>query len=422
MFVCNRAYLELLENYIFLRLSMCPSTKSERFRGISRPLSMQKSTQQINFLLLKRARSKKYVNYTCTCTRKMPSLVVPSSSFSSFHSCASVTTNRRKNASPAAATRGAFGKHTTQVRKKNIFVDRRHLFPRAGHRARRVASSFDEPTRKLDIDDDATTENGGDEPNVFDLMSATMVPYEKTYRLCFLRHAKSSYSQWAYSSGDATNAIENDENDDKDNFDLPDKYRSIAPRGKLGAEAVAKTMVTEHPEFVPSIIITSDATRCLDTVECFSMAEPEAFGKTTVILAPEFYEVAHGSDVKAKRLRKAITKKIKREAQMRSAETVCVVGHNTGWENVVKLLTKSSKKVRMKTSNCALLSCKAGEMTWEEALMEGEWELEKILRVPKELNRKAKMEHPEEDSGNWIEDDNEAEEDEDEEVVDISFE
>ena len=107
---------------------------------------------------------------------------------------------------------------------------------------------------------------------------------------------------------------------------------------------------------------------------------------------------------------------------MRAAETVCVVGHNTGWENVVKLLTKSSKKVRMKTSNCALLSCKAGEMTWEEALMEGEWELEKILRVPKELNRKAKMEHPEEDSGNWIEDDNEAEEDEDEEVVDILFE
>ena len=348
------------------------------------------------------------------------SLEIPSS-FSSFHyyscgasSSSSVTTNRRTN---AAATRRAFGKQND-----------RHLFPRAGrhhHRARRrrVASSFDEPTRKLDIDDDATTtENGEDEPNVFDLMSATMVPYEKTYRMCFLRHAKSSYSQWAYSSGDATNAIENDESDDKDNFDLPDKYRSIAPRGKLGAEAVAKTLVAEHPEFVPSIIITSDATRCLDTVECFSMAEPEAFGKTTVILAPEFYEVAHGSDVKAKRLRKAITKKIKREAQMRSAETVCVVGHNTGWENVVKLLTKSSKKVRMKTSNCALLSCKAGEMTWEEALMEGEWELEKILRVPKELNRKAKMEHPEEDSGNWIEDDNEAEEDEDEEVVDISFE
>ena len=341
----------------------------------------------------------------------MASLV---SSFSSFHSCASVTTNRRKNASPAAAKR-SFGKPTHEW---NIMD--RHLFPRAGHRTRRVASSFDEPTRKLDIDDDATTENG-EEPDVFDLMSATMVPYEKTYRLCFLRHAKSSYSQWAYSSGDATNAIENDEND-KDNFDLPDKYRSIAPRGKLGAKAVAKTLVSEHPEFVPSIIVTSDATRCLDTVECFSMAEPEAFGKTTVILAPEFYEVAHGSDVKAKRLRKAITKKIKREAQMRAAETVCVVGHNTGWENVVKLLTKSSKKVRMKTSNCALLSCKAGEMTWEEALMEGEWELEKILRVPKELNRKAKMEHPEEDSGNWIEDDNEAEEDEDEEVVDISFE
>ena len=72
-------------------------------------------------------------------------------------------------------------------------------------------------------------------------------------------------------------------------------------------------LVSEFSEYVPSIIITSDATRVLDTVECFSVAEPDAFGKTTVILAPEFYEVAHGSDVKAKRIRKAIMKKIKRE-------------------------------------------------------------------------------------------------------------
>ena len=28
MFVCNRAYLELLENYIFLDFSMCPSKKA----------------------------------------------------------------------------------------------------------------------------------------------------------------------------------------------------------------------------------------------------------------------------------------------------------------------------------------------------------------------------------------------------------
>jgi phosphohistidine phosphatase SixA len=261
-----------------------------------------------------------------------------------------------------------------------------------------------------------TTE--GEEPDVFDLMSATIVPYEKTYRLCFLRHAKSSYSRWAYSSGDE---IEKEGEDEEDNFDLPDKYRSIAPRGKIGAQAVAKMLVSEFSEYVPSIIITSDATRCLDTVECFSVAEPDAFGKTTVILAPEFYEVAHGSDVKAKRIRKAIAEKIRREAQMRGAETVCVVGHNAGWENVVKLMTKSSKKVRMKTSNCALLSCKAGEMTWEEALMEGEWELEKILRVPKELNRKAKLDYPEEGRGNWKEEENEAEEDEDDEGGEIFF-
>ena len=289
-------------------------------------------------------------------------------------------------------------------------------------RALTRSASNEESTRKINYDDDddialkVTTE--GEEPDVFDLMSATIVPYEKTYRLCFLRHAKSSYSRWAYSSGDE---IEKEGEDEEDNFDLPDKYRSIAPRGKIGAQAVAKMLVSEFSEYVPSIIITSDATRCLDTVECFSVAEPDAFGKTTVILAPEFYEVAHGSDVKAKRIRKAIAEKIRREAQMRGAETVCVVGHNAGWENVVKLMTKSSKKVRMKTSNCALLSCKAGEMTWEEALMEGEWELEKILRVPKELNRKAKLDYPEEGSGNWKEEENEAEEDEDDEGGEIFF-
>ena len=293
----------------------------------------------------------------------------------------------------------------------------------------------------MNFDDESlvlSSSSGADEePDVYDLMSAKLVPYEKTYRVAFLRHAKSSYSQWAYSSsvsGDDDDVDDmnnnksgdksenNGDEDEEDNFDLPDKYRSIAPRGKIGASAVAKMLVAEYPEFVPSIIITSDATRCLDTVECFTIAEPEAFGKSTVILAPEFYEVAHGSDVKAKRIRKAITKKIKREAQMRGAETVCVVGHNAGWENVVKLITKSSKKVRLKTSNCALVSCKAGEMTWEEALTEGEWRLEKILRVPKELNRKAKLDYPEEDSVKWKEEDNEAEaDDEDEEGGEINF-
>ena len=325
--------------------------------------------------------------------------------------------------------------------KWNIFVPRQR-----SARSRRAALSRkeEESTRKLNFDDESlvlSSSSGADEePDVYDLMSAKLVPYEKTYRVAFLRHAKSSYSQWAYSSSvsgddDDENAVDdmnnnksggksenNGDEDEEDNFDLPDKYRSIAPRGKIGASAVAKMLVAEYPEFVPSIIITSDATRCLDTVECFTIAEPEAFGKSTVILAPEFYEVAHGSDVKAKRIRKAITKKIKREAQMRGAETVCVVGHNAGWENVVKLITKSSKKVRLKTSNCALVSCKAGEMTWEEALTEGEWRLETILRVPKELNRKAKLDYPEEDSVKWKEEDNEAEaDDEDEEGGEINF-
>jgi len=315
----------------------------------------------------------------------------------------------------------------------------RYRRPGRGAVPPRSSSKEEDSTRKLNFDDDSLVLSSGanEEPDVYDLMRAKLVPYEKTYRVAFLRHAKSSYSQWAYSSsvsGDdddgAVDDTNNNKSDDKseingdedDNFDLPDKYRSIAPRGKIGASAVAKMLVAEYPEFVPSIIITSDATRCLDTVECFTIAEPEAFGKSTVILAPEFYEVAHGSDVKAKRIRKAITKKIKREAQMRGAETVCVVGHNAGWENVVKLITKSSKKVRLKTSNCALVSCKAGEMTWEEALTEGEWRLETILRVPKELNRKAKLDYPEEDSVKWKEEDNEAEaDDEDEEGGETSF-
>jgi phosphohistidine phosphatase SixA len=375
----------------------------------------------------------------------------PSSSSSSStrrclrHNLAAACSSSSSSSSSSVSSKSNFDA-TFGHQKWNIFVPRQQQ--RRAARSRRPGraavlprSKEEESTRKLNFDDESlvlSSSSGADEePDVYDLMSAKLVPYEKTYRVAFLRHAKSSYSQWAYSSSvsgddDDVDDMNNNESGDKsenngdedeeDNFDLPDKYRSIAPRGKIGASAVAKMLVAEYPEFVPSIIITSDATRCLDTVECFTIAEPEAFGKSTVILAPEFYEVAHGSDVKAKRIRKAITKKIKREAQMRGAETVCVVGHNAGWENVVKLITKSSKKVRLKTSNCALVSCKAGEMTWEEALTEGEWRLEKILRVPKELNRKAKLDYPEEDSVKWKEEDNEAEaDDEDEEGGEINF-
>jgi phosphohistidine phosphatase SixA len=375
----------------------------------------------------------------------------PSSSSSSStrrclrHNLAAACSSSSSSSSSSVSSKSNFDA-TFGHQKWNIFVPRQQQ--RRAARSRRPGraavlprSKEEESTRKLNFDDESlvlSSSSGADEePDVYDLMSAKLVPYEKTYRVAFLRHAKSSYSQWAYSSsvsGDDDDVDDmnnnksgdksenNGDEDEEDNFDLPDKYRSIAPRGKIGASAVAKMLVAEYPEFVPSIIITSDATRCLDTVECFTIAEPEAFGKSTVILAPEFYEVAHGSDVKAKRIRKAITKKIKREAQMRGAETVCVVGHNAGWENVVKLITKSSKKVRLKTSNCALVSCKAGEMTWEEALTEGEWRLEKILRVPKELNRKAKLDYPEEDSVKWKEEDNEAEaDDEDEEGGEINF-
>ena len=374
----------------------------------------------------------------------------PSSSSSSTRRClrhnlAAACSSSSSSSSSSVSSKSNFDA-TFGHQKWNIFVPRQQQ--RRAARSRRPGraavlprSKEEESTRKLNFDDESlvlSSSSGADEePDVYDLMSAKLVPYEKTYRVAFLRHAKSSYSQWAYSSsvsGDDDDVDDmnnnksgdksenNGDEDEEDNFDLPDKYRSIAPRGKIGASAVAKMLVAEYPEFVPSIIITSDATRCLDTVECFTIAEPEAFGKSTVILAPEFYEVAHGSDVKAKRIRKAITKKIKREAQMRGAETVCVVGHNAGWENVVKLITKSSKKVRLKTSNCALVSCKAGEMTWEEALTEGEWRLEKILRVPKELNRKAKLDYPEEDSVKWKEEDNEAEaDDEDEEGGEINF-
>ena len=375
----------------------------------------------------------------------------PSSSSSSStrrclrHNLAAACSSSSSSSSSSVSSKSNFDA-TFGHQKWNIFVPRQQQ--RRAARSRRPGraavlprSKEEESTRKLNFDDESlvlSSSSGADEePDVYDLMSAKLVPYEKTYRVAFLRHAKSSYSQWAYSSsvsGDDDDVDDmnnnksgdksenNGDEDEEDNFDLPDKYRSIAPRGKIGASAVAKMLVAEYPEFVPSIIITSDATRCLDTVECFTIAEPEAFGKSTVILAPEFYEVAHGSDVKAKRIRKAITKKIKREAQMRGAETVCVVGHNAGWENVVKLITKSSKKVRLKTSNCALVSCKAGEMTWEEALTEGEWRLEKILRVPKELNRKAKLDYPEEDGVKWKEEDNEAEaDDEDEEGGEINF-
>jgi phosphohistidine phosphatase SixA len=262
-----------------------------------------------------------------------------------------------------------------------------------------------------------------DEPDKFDLMNSTMVPYEKLYRLVLLRHAKSSYTSWAFSESDEGGKVDSTkkEEDDEDEFDLPDKFRSIALRGRRGASAVASNFIEEFPEFIPDIVITSDATRCLDTLETFVAAASE-FGCASVVLAPEFYEVSHGSDVKAKRIKKIVTKKIKRETELRpQTVNVMLVGHNMGWENLVRLLANTNnsekKKVRMKTSNCALLSQSAmksngSEKTWEEALNEGEWKLEAVLKVPKAVNRQAKLDFPEDDddSNNWAEDEEDEEE------------
>lgn len=161
-------------------------------------------------------------------------------------------------------------------------------------------------------------------------------------RLLVTRHAKSSWKSDADS----------------------DHARPLNKRGRRDAPRVAAHLVGLG--WVPERVLSSDSQRTRETLQLMlEVLEPEPeveFRRELYLAGP--HEVAQAL------------------AELPDAlETVMVLGHNHGWEEVVTWL--SGEVETLTTANAALLSHESE--TWPEALEgAGEWRLHEVVR-PKEL-------------------------------------
>jgi phosphohistidine phosphatase SixA len=136
-------------------------------------------------------------------------------------------------------------------------------------------------------------------------------------RLILLRHAKSSW---------------------KDAENISDRERPLAQKGRNRARATAEALAVI--DWIPDLIITSDAKRCVETLDVMTEAQPE-FKKADVVLCPEFYDKSHGDEeVDGGATAKMIAKVVEREVAGRKLPiTVMCIGHNYGWERAYQRLT-----------------------------------------------------------------------------------
>ena len=158
-------------------------------------------------------------------------------------------------------------------------------------------------------------------------------------RLIVMRHAKSSWDT------DAPN----------------DHKRPLNKRGQRAAMAVGAHL--KASVWVPERVIASDSAR---TTETWRLAAPH-LGRVGVELSRDLY---HAGPAAVKEHLGGLPDDV---------TTALVLGHNPGWEAVVRWLSKES--VELKTADCALLCCH-GANTWADALEQaGQWTLERIVRA-----------------------------------------
>lgn len=156
-------------------------------------------------------------------------------------------------------------------------------------------------------------------------------------RLIVMRHAKSSWS-----SGAAT-----------------DHARPLNHRGRRDAPRVAQRLT--QLGWVPDLVLSSDSQRTQQTYEAMATG----FEREVPV---EFHRSIYHGDLEA----------ILHEAPgvPDDVNTLMVLGHNPGWEEVVQRL--SDEIVTMKTANAALLEGQGD--TWSDALA-GRWSLVDIVRA-----------------------------------------
>lgn len=161
------------------------------------------------------------------------------------------------------------------------------------------------------------------------------------YRVILMRHAKSSWT-----SGAAT-----------------DHARPLSDRGQRDAPRVGARLA--ELGWIPDHVLTSDSARTLETLAGVREAidfdgEIEATRDLYHAGIDEVREACYGLPA--------------------SVETVLILGHNPGWEEVLLALT--GERYEMTTANAALLSRDAA--SWTAAINDRGWELHDILR-PRDL-------------------------------------
>ena len=159
--------------------------------------------------------------------------------------------------------------------------------------------------------------------------------------LLILRHAKSSWK----------------------NSDLADYDRPLNKRGKRDAPRIGELLVRE--EIFPDLIICSSAKRAKKTTKLLAK---ESGYKGAIIFERDLYAAWPEAYIKAL------------NGTPDEFETVMVVGHNPGLEDLLEILTGEAE--RMPTAALAYVSLPIER--WQELSFEIDGELKNIWR-PKEL-------------------------------------
>ncbi len=142
---------------------------------------------------------------------------------------------------------------------------------------------------------------------------------------------------------------------------IPDHQRPLNDRGRRDAPRVAERL--DELGWVPDQVISSDSARTVETWSC--MEDCLHTG-----LEPSF----------TRRLYLASWMPFAQTVGEARGDTVLVLGHNPGWEEVVELLC--GQHVRLTTGNAVLL--RRDPVPWSIAVEPDAWAVVDILR-PKEL-------------------------------------
>jgi phosphohistidine phosphatase SixA len=158
-------------------------------------------------------------------------------------------------------------------------------------------------------------------------------------RLIVMRHAKSSWASAAST----------------------DHARPLNDRGRRDAPHLAALLVKRG--WQPQFIVSSDAERTRETADCM---HKEWNGDVPVEFLRTLYQAGYAELLQVM------------DIVPDDVQTLLVLGHNPGWEDVVHALTGES--IQLKTATAALLE--GTGPTWADALrLRGQWQAVDVLRA-----------------------------------------